>query len=303
LWRKAEAGQSEFQPIFLPWSLDPEYRRPAPDFEADDKETELAELYDLDNEQLAWRRAKVGQLGSGDYFSQEYPITASEAFISAEFDSFIPATLVLQARRESLEPWGPLIIGVDPAGMGADRTSVAWRRGHAILKVVSRRGLDTMQTAGWIAKIIRDDEPDVVNIDVGGLGVGVYDRLRERGFDCVQAINFGGRAVTPAPVDETGRNAGGPANRRAEMWQNMKEVLEEGRFSLPDSDSLQADLVSVGYKYDSGGRLLLESKIDMRRRGLPSPDEGDACALTFAQADGFARVKGFGRELEYPKGF
>jgi hypothetical protein len=52
------------------------------------------------------------------------------------------------------------------------------------------------------------------------------------------------------------------------MWQNLKETLEEGRFSLPDSDSLQADLVSVGYKYDSGGRLLLESKIDMRRRGL-----------------------------------
>jgi hypothetical protein len=88
------------------------------------------------------------------------------------------------------------------------------------------------------------------------------------------------------------------------MWSTMKEALEEGRFSLPDSDSLQADLVSVGYKYDSGGRLLLESKIDMRRRGLPSPDEGDAVALCFAQADGYSRPKGFGRrELVYPEGF
>jgi hypothetical protein len=159
-----------------------------------------------------------------------------------------------------------------------------------------------MQTAGWIGKIITDDEPDVVNIDVGGLGVGIFDRLKERGFD-VQAVNFGGRPVTPAPIAEDGRNAGGPANRRAEVWSNMKAMLEEGRFSLPDSDSLQADLVSVGYKYDSGGRLLLESKIDMRRRGLPSPDEGDAVALTFCQADGYARVKGFGRVLEYPEGY
>jgi hypothetical protein len=304
LWRKAEVGQSEFLPIFLPWSLDPEYRRPVDEkFEMDETETEIAELYDLDAEQIAWRRAKVGQLGNADLLTQEYPLCASEAFVSAEFDSFIPATLVLQARREVLEPWGPLILGVDPAGMGADRTSVAWRRGHAVFKIVSRRGLDTMQTAGWLSKIIVDDEPDVVNIDVGGLGVGIYDRLKERGFDCVQAVNFGGRPTTPAPLDEMGRPGGGPANRRAEMWSNLKETLEEGRFGLPDSDSLQADLVSVGYKYDSGGRLLLESKIDMRRRGLPSPDEGDAVALTFAQPDGFSRPKGFSRTLEYPEGY
>ena len=53
--------------------------------------------------------------------------------------------------------------------------------------------------------------------------------------------------------------AGGPANRRAELWHNMKSVLEEGRFELPDSDSLQADLISPGYKYDSAGRLLIET--------------------------------------------
>ena len=88
------------------------------------------------------------------------------------------------------------------------------------------------------------------------------------------------------------------------MWSNLKEALQEGRFSLPDSDSLQADLVSVGYHFDSGGRLLLESKQDMRKRGLPSPDEGDAVALCFARADGVARPRGFGRrELEYARGY
>ena len=83
------------------------------------------------------------------------------------------------------------------------------------------------------------------------------------------------------------------------MRINLKETLEEG-VSLPTP--IAAGRFSFcGYNYDSGGRLLLESKIDMRRRGLPSPDEGDAVALCFAQADGYSRVKGFGRELVYPR--
>ena len=85
------------------------------------------------------------------------------------------------------------------------------------------------------------------------------------------------------PQDERGRPAGGPANRRAELWLGLRKALEAGRFKLPDSDSLQGDLVSCGYKYNSAGQLLLESKEDMRRRGVPSPDEGDAVALTFAE--------------------
>ena len=94
---------------------------------------------------------------------------------------------------------------------------------------------------------------------------------------------------------------GGPANRRAELWQNMKNALQ-GRFQLPDSDTLQADLVSVGYKYQSDGRLLLESKQDMRRRGVPSPDEGDAVALCFTEPQGspFPHNANFFRKLELP---
>jgi hypothetical protein len=73
------------------------------------------ELHKLDPEQIAWRRAKISQLGSADYFCQEYPATAAEAFVSSTFDSFIPANLVIKARQEKVEPYGPLLIGVDPA--------------------------------------------------------------------------------------------------------------------------------------------------------------------------------------------
>ena len=141
-------------------------------------------------------------------------------------------------------------------------------------------------------KIIREENPARVNIDVGGLGVGVYDRLYETSSNrrIINAVNFGGKPVEPPPLDETGNPAGGPANRRAEMWGNLKKTLEAGRFSLPDSDSLQADLVSVGYRYTSEGKLLLESKQDIRKRGLPSPDEADAVALCFSEPDGSAVI-------------
>jgi hypothetical protein len=159
-----------------------------------------------------------------------------------------------------------------------------------------------MEVAGWVAQIIREDKPVKVNIDVGGLGIGVYDRLIEQGHDrsLVNAVNFGGKPIEPAPPDETGKPAGGPANRRAELWSNLKKALG-GRFSLPDSDSLHADLCSVGYKYQSDGRLLLESKEDMRKRGMPSPDEGDAVALCFTEPEGspFPNSSNFHRKIEY----
>jgi hypothetical protein len=239
---------------------------------------------------------------SEEYFCQEYPLVASEAFIAASFDSYIPADLVLRARKEDIAPHGPLMIGVDPAGKGADRTAIAWRRGSCIEKIEARRGLDTMEVAGLVAKIIREDKSVRVNIDVGGLGVGVYDRLVEQGYGSViNAVNFGGKPIEPPPYDETGRPAGGPANRRAELYVNLRKALE-GRFSLPDSTSLQGDLTSIGYKFTSDGRLLLEAKEDMRRRGVPSPDEGDAVALCFTEPDGapVPRVSNFNRPLIYP---
>ena len=81
-----------------------------------------------------------------------------------------------------------------------------------------------------------------------------------------------------------GDDAGGPANRRAEMWQATKDWLEDAAgVSLPDSDEIQADATAPGYSYNSASRLLIESKEHIRRRGLPSPDSWDAIALTFAE--------------------
>ncbi len=115
-----------------------------------------------------------------------------------------------------------------------------------------------MEIAGWIAKIIRDEKPAKVSIDVGGLGIGIDERLMEQGFDSgiVSAVNFGSKPIEPPPLDDTGKPSGGPLNRRAEMWLNMKNALQ-GRFSIPDDDALHADLTSCGYKIRSSRQALV----------------------------------------------
>jgi hypothetical protein len=83
----------------------------------------------------------------------------------------------------------------------------------------------------------------------------------------------------------------------------MRTALQ-GRFSIPDDNALHADLCSPGYRYDSQGRLLLESKQDIKRRGMPSPDSADAVALTFSEPGGSpiprSKATNFNRRIEYP---
>jgi len=301
-WRDAESGRNDYIPIFVPWYWQDEYRRPVERFVASDEERAYGDLYGLDDAQLAWRRVKIADLMDEALFRQEYPASAAEAFETSAHDSFIPASLVAAARKATCEALGPLVIGFDPAWTGGDRHAMAWRQGRRLLKVETRHRLDTMQAAGWAKYVIDRDKPQRVFVDVGGVGAGVCDRLKEMGYgEIVRPINFGSAPLDPPARDHNGRASGGPLNRRAEMWMKSKEWLQDpAGVQIPDSDSLQADACGPGYSYDSTTRLVLEKKEDMRRRGVPSPDEWDAVALTFAEPVAEARVKGFGRKLEYP---
>jgi hypothetical protein len=303
-WLKAVSGENGFIPVFIPWSIDDGYRETPPEgFTPTSEERALAEAHGLDDAQLYWRRLKIAELGDEKLFRREYPIDPHECFISADHDAFIRPELVMRARKEEIEPYGSLIIGVDPAASGPDSTGIAWRRGSVIEKLERRRGLDTMELVGLITQIIARDKPDRINIDTGSFGLAIYQRLVELGHnDVVTGVNFGGKPLVPPALDDTGRNSGGYLNRRAEMWGLMKAALED-RFQLPDRDDLMSELTSPSYKFDSAGRLVLESKQDMRRRGLPSPDLADAIALTFAEpgGDAFVHSADFNRVIEYPK--
>ncbi len=113
-------------------------------------------------------------------------------------------------------------------------------------------------------------------VDGTGIGWGVVDRLAQLGCSTVRGIDFGAGADRTDLSDAAARYA----NKRAEMWGHMKEWCKAG--CLPDDRALAADLTAVDYGYDATDAIRLERKDDMRKRGLASPDDGDALALTFA---------------------
>lgn len=203
------------------------------------------------------REAKVEVYG-------EFPDSDEEGFISG---SIVEAA---QARPRYNDSSAGVIIGVDPARSGGDKTVMVVRQGRDVMHIERHRGDDTMQTVGNVIKMIQRYKPQLVVIDEGGLGAGVLDRLLEQGFREVRGVNFGS-----TPDDE---RAWG--NKRAEMWGGMKEWLRSA--SIPKDRDLQTDLTGVRLKPSSSGRMFLESKRDMKSRGLASPDAADALAVTFA---------------------
>jgi hypothetical protein len=162
-------------------------------------------------------------------------------------------------------------MGVDPAEYGDDATAIVMRQGRKVDTVIRYYKRGPMEVAGLVAVEADRWKPDAINVDCTGVGSGVADRLIELGYP-VNRVHFGERAIQN---DIYGL-------RRDEMWGEMKRWLEDQPNSLPDDDSLEADLTAPQYTYDSSRRLKLESKEVMKRRGINSPDSADALALTFA---------------------
>lgn len=279
MWRLAESGRSDWQAIFVPWHLQAEYRRPVPaGWQRSEEDDELAALFGLDDEQLCWRRAKIDTDFAGDpsLFMREYPNTAVEAFSVVGRDTFIDQSLVMRARKSAgVHQSGPLVIGVDPARMGDDRTAIIWRRGRVAYKVKTYEKRTTTQVAGIVANLIETESPSKVFIDVVGLGVGIYDQLVDAGYE---KIVHGVGGAEEATESERYRN------KRAECWARMKKWFEQVPVQIPDSDEFMADLMCPGYSYDAHNRLLIESKESIAKDpDRRSPDIADALALTFAE--------------------
>jgi hypothetical protein len=287
-WQQAEAGVGDYIAVFVPWFWSDEYRRAVPpDFEMTDEEREYAQLHGIEPDQMVWRRAKMAELKDPMLFRQEYPATAAEAFQNTGHDSFIKPDAVLRARKANLKGVGPLVGGADPARFGDDRFSIAWRRGRKVEEIQSRTKLDVVQGANWLRAEIDKRQPKKLFVDMGGLGAGTVDILHSWGapYDrIVVGVNFGGAPRKPPNTGDDGKPLPGPRNRRAEMWADSRDWLnDELGADIPDRDGIQADACGPGYKYDVNQMFLLEKKEDMRKRGVRSPDEWDCVVLTFAE--------------------
>lgn len=188
----------------------------------------------------------------------------------------IGADIVEAAFDKSLKPatynFAPKVLGVDVARFGDDQSTMALRQGLACLKLKKFRGLDLMTFAGLVAQFVQQEEPEIVFIDQGGVGAGVVDRLRQLGIRNVVGVDFGGTPLNRELY----------VNKRTEMWCLMRDWLGEGS-AIPPDEELRSDLTSPEYGFTGDkGQIVLEKKSDMKKRGLASPDCGDALALTFA---------------------
>lgn len=184
----------------------------------------------------------------------------------------------------------PLVVGVDPARFGDDATAICFRRGRQAYKIKAYRKKNVVEIANTVTAIINEYKPVRVNIDIGGLGAGLYDILDDRGYrDVIRAVNFGEKAQDQERY----------SNRRAEMWNRVNEWLNADMpVSLIDDERLLlTDLTAPEKRFDRLGRLLLEPKEDIKKRIGRSTDVGDALALTFAELDYPKTLDDFNQEL------
>jgi hypothetical protein len=192
-------------------------------------------------------------------------------FPNASDDQFIGSRIVDEAmdRPRWKDQTAPLVIGVDPARFGSDSTVIAVRQGRDIVAIKKYKGDDTMEVVGRVIEAIEEYKPALVVVDEGGLGAGVVDRLKEQRYK-IRGVNFGTKSKNPLMW----------GNKRAEMWGEMREWLKSA--AIPKDRFLKNDLTGPMMKPDSKGTIFLESKKDMKSRGLASPDAADAIAVTFA---------------------
>lgn len=202
----------------------------------------------------------------------EFPDVSDTQLISAE--------LVRQAMDRQLSEHAiaraPKIFGVDVAGTGSDKSAIWMRQGLYAKRLYKKDIKDTSRFTDIIATLIERENPTIVFLDMGAMGSPILDNLRRLGYGSkVQGIYFQQSAIKDNLY----------VNRRAEMWHSIAQWLKDGGVlpkNQPESQDIEDDLISPEYFYSNKGKLQLESKEDMKERGLPSPDDGDALALTFA---------------------
>jgi hypothetical protein len=219
------------------------------------------------------RRAEWGE-GSPLWQSRvlgEFPDTAEDALFSL-------GAVQAATTREAPEG-GMVVISCDVARFGNDRTVFGLRRGNRYEQLLQLGQSSVTEVTGHAVPFWRQ-YGGRVNVDEVGVGGGVVDSLKEQGVP-VYGLNAGAGA----------RDHERFANSRAEWSWGLRERMAE--IQIPNDPELIAELVGLRWKVDSRGRVLVESKEDMRKRGLRSPDKADALMLAFSSQ---------GRMLEGPLG-
>ena len=194
----------------------------------------------------------------------------------------IPMAWITAAQTRELTPSAPSKLGVDVARFGPDMTVIGHRQG-AHFRIAKTLGYSpTTTTAGEVTQFQRENGHPLAQVDGVGVGGGVVDLLRENGQPVVD-MQAGG-AAQPEIDPETGKPITKFVNARAQWYWGLRKLFEFGQVDLdPADDELASQLGSIRYELDSKSRIKIESKDDMKARGMPSPDRADAMMLAYAE--------------------
>lgn len=204
--------------------------------------------------------------------SDEARVEVKGQFPSQGDTQFISRRIVIEAQDRELDRYddhAALVMGVDPARFGDDATAIRFRRGRDArsFPITELKGADNMKVANICADLIDKMEPDGVFID-SGAGAGIIDRLKERGYR-VHEVGFGTESKDPTYADH-----------RTEIWARMRDWLPGAM--IDREPTLLDDLTGPEYEFQGReDKIKLESKDKMKKRGLASPNHGDALAITF----------------------
>lgn len=229
---------------------------------------------------MTWAREMINSYGRDNPWVMA---TVLGKFPSASPLAFIPGNVIEAAVANEAKAgiYDPLVMGVDVARYGHDKSVIRFRKGrdartHAPIKL---RNLDNIQIASRVAAEARQCQADAIFVD-GGAGSGVIDALRHMKVANVYEIHFGG-AADNIPSDTNATPA--YANKATEMYGIARDWLPHG--AIDDDPELKIDLGARHYAFKvMKGRehFILEPKDVFIARGFASPDDGDAFVLTFA---------------------
>lgn len=205
-------------------------------------------------------------------------------FPRTDATSFISLEIAREAAERPVpaENYASVVLGVDVARFGDDSSIIYARKGRDAKSIQPRvfQKLNTMQLATQVYNMSQELGAVAIFVDGGGVGGGVVDRLAQLGAP-VYEVTFGGKADNSNVEDPTVKYL----NKRAEIWGAMRHWMNTGCIptNVPMVDGeFATELSGPSYTYSREDFIQLESKKDLRRRGLPSPDLSDALACTFA---------------------
>lgn len=228
-----------------------------------------------------------------DYMRRKYGVESNTYRIrvlglppKADPDVLIPWDWVMGAVDRDLVPGedDPEILGIDVARTGEDKSILLSYRGGVVTDVQEFKGLDTEELSNWAMGIMFDREPTVTLVDVIGIGAGVTDKLQHR---------VGGMTIIGVNVSEISSNDQRFFRLRDELWWRLRELFEQRVIRIPDDAELIGELTTPKYKYLDRGQIKIESKRDMKLRGIPSPNKADAlCLCMYYEQEHLRKMRG-----------